>query len=205
MQVRRTLAVVNGTLQENLTGMRVIQSLNREERNLEDFVDRYNKDHFQSQIDSSRLSAALMPMVEGFSGVSMALVVVVGGLMVLDGSLQIGIVVAFALYIQRFFEPIRFITMQYTQMQRALTSSSHIFELMERPIVIREKHDATEMGHIRGEIEFNNVDFHYVDGSPVLKKMNLKIRSGETVAVVGVTGAGKKIQERINGNCRRTR
>ena len=191
MQVRRTLAVVNGNLQENLTGMRVIQSLNREEKNLEDFVDRYNKDHFESQIDSSRLSAALMPLVEGFSGISMALVVVVGGLMVLDGSLQIGIVVAFALYIQRFFEPIRFITMQYTQMQRALTSSSHIFELMDRPILIREKHDATEMSNIRGEIEFNNVDFHYVEGSPVLKGMNLKIRSGETVAVVGVTGAGK--------------
>lgn len=191
MQVRRTLAIVNGNLQENLTGMRVIQSLNREGRNLDDFVNRYNKDHLQSQIDSSRLSAALMPLVEGFSGISMALVVVVGGIMVLDGNLQIGIVVAFSLYIQRFFEPIRFITMQYTQMQRALTSSSHIFELMDRPIAIREKPDAPEIGSIKGEIEFKNVDFHYVEGLPVLKNMNLQIRAGETVAIVGVTGAGK--------------
>ena len=191
MQVRRTLAVVNGNLQENISGMRVIQSLNREDENYHHFADTLNKNHMEAQLSSSRLSAALMPTVEVLAGTAMALVIVFGGLMVIDGGLQIGIVVAFALYIQRFFEPIRFLTMQYTQLQRALTSSSHIFELMDNKPQIFDKPSATDIPVIKGRVAFEDVHFSYEPGVEVLKGINLTIEAGETVAVVGATGAGK--------------
>jgi ATP-binding cassette subfamily B protein len=190
MRVRRTLAIVNGNLQENISGMRVIQSLNREEENLRQF-DKLNNDHLDANLNAGRLSAALMPSVEALSGISTALAIIFGGFMVIDGSLEVGVVVAFTLYIQRFFEPIRNLTMQYTQMQRAMTSGSHIFELMAEPPTVVDKPNAQKMPPIKGEVSFEDVWFSYVPGVEVLKSVNLKIQPGETIAVVGATGAGK--------------
>ena len=190
MRVRRALAVVNGNLQENISGMRVIQSLNREDENYRHFTS-LNRTHLEAQLSSQRFSASLMPSVEILSGIAMAVVVALGGVMVINGNLEIGVVVAFALYIQRFFEPIRNLTMQYTQMQRAMTSASHIFEVVDEKPEITEKSNALEMPQIDGEVCFENVNFRYTPDVPILKGVNLKMRQGETVAVVGATGAGK--------------
>lgn len=190
MRVRRALAIVNGNLQENISGMRVIQSLNREDENLEQF-DELNKNHLEATLSGSRLSSALLPGVEVLTGIAMGLVVVFGGLMVLSGDLVVGVVVAFALYIQRFFEPIRNLTMQYTMVQRAMTSAAHIFELMDVKPEIVQTYDAPMMPVLKGELAFENVSFHYTPGVSVLSEVNLRIREGETVAVVGATGAGK--------------
>lgn len=190
MRVRRSLAIVNGNLQENISGMRVIQSLNREDENYRHFTV-LNRTHLEAQLSSQRFAASLMPSVEILSGFAMAVVVALGGALVINGNLEIGVVVAFALYIQRFFEPIRNLTMQYTQMQRAMTSASHIFEVIDEKPEITEKLDALEMPQIDGEVCFENVNFRYTPNVPVLKGVNLKMRQGETVAVVGATGAGK--------------
>ena len=190
MRVRTALAIVNGNLQENISGMRVIQSMNREEKNYRRFRS-LNRDHREAQLSSQRFAASLMPSVEILSGIAMALVVIFGGLMTLDGAVAVGVVVAFALYIQRFFEPVRNLTMQYTQMQRAMTSASHIFELIDEKPEIVEKPDAKRMPQIQGEVVFDDVHFRYTPDVEVLKGINLTMNPGETIAVVGATGAGK--------------
>ena len=190
MRVRTALAIVNGNLQENISGMRVIQSLNREGENFRNFRS-LNHDHMEANLSSQRFAASLMPSVEILSGTAMALVVIFGGLMYLDGSLEVGVVVAFALYIQRFFEPIRNLTMQYTQMQRAMTSASHIFELIDEKPEIVEKPGAPRMPKVAGEVVFEDVHFSYTPDVEVIKGINLRMNEGETVAVVGATGAGK--------------
>ena len=190
MRVRRALAIVNGNLQENISGMRVIQSFNREDENLEHF-ERLNENHLEATLSASRLSSSLLPGVEVLTGVAMGLVIVFGGLMVINGDLLVGVVVAFALYIQRFFEPIRNLTMQYTMVQRAMTSAAHIFELMDVKPEIVQKPNAPAMSVVKGEVAFEDVHFHYMPGVEVISGIDLRIRAGETLAVVGATGAGK--------------
>ena len=190
MQVRRALATVNGNLQENISGMRVIQSLNREDQNFRSF-DGLNHNHLGASLTASRLSASLLPPVEILTAISMGLIIIFGGLMVINGNLTVGVVVAFALYIQRYFEPIRNLTMHYAQIQRAMTSGSHIFELMDIQPEIEDKPEAVEIPPIRGEVVFEDVKFHYTPAAEVLKGLNLCIKPGETLAIVGPTGAGK--------------
>ena len=190
MRVRRALAIVNGNLQENISGMRVIQSLNREDENLHQF-DELNRNHLEATLSGSRFSSALLPGVEVLTGIAMGLVIIFGGLMVLNGDLMVGVVVAFALYIQRFFEPIRNLTMQYTMVQRAMTSAAHIFELMDVKPEVAQIPNAPVMPMLKGELAFENVSFHYTPGVDVLRGIDLQIKQGETVAVVGATGAGK--------------
>ena len=191
MRVRTALAIVNGNLQENVSGMRVIQSMNREEKNYQNFR-RLNRNHREAQLSSQRFAASLMPTVEILSGTAMALIVIFGGLMALNGGAdEVAVVVAFALYVQRFFEPIRNLTMQYTQMQRAMTSASHIFELIDEKPVIVDKPNAVRMPQIQGKVEFDNVHFSYTPDVEVLKGIDLTMNPGETIAVVGATGAGK--------------
>ena len=189
-RVRRAIAVVNGALQENISGVRVVQSLTREDVNFRRF-DRLNHDHLDANLQASRLSSSLMPAAELLMAVGLALVVVFGGAMVLEGSLAIGALVAFAIYVQRFFDPIRNLTMQYTQLQRAMVAGTRIFQLMDIQPDIVDARDAVELPKLRGEVRFDHVNFHYIPGSPVLRDVNLHVRPGQSVALVGPTGAGK--------------
>ena len=191
MRVRREVAHVNSELQENISGMRVIQSLDRQDENLRQF-DGANRRYVDTSMNATRLSAALNPSVELVSAVSTALVIIFGGLMVLDGNIEVvGVLVAFALYIQRFFDPIRSLTMQYGQLQRAVASGRHIFEILDTEPLIRDKPGAAPLPPLMGEVRYEEVSFHYIPGMPVLKDVNLVIRPGERVALAGPTGAGK--------------
>jgi ATP-binding cassette, subfamily B, multidrug efflux pump len=114
IRVRMAIAVVNGNLQENVSGVRVIQSLGREEENFRRFQS-VNRENRNANVDAGRLTAAVMPLVEMSVAISMALILIVGGYRVLDGAIGVGVVTAFALYVQRFFEPIRNLVLQYTQ------------------------------------------------------------------------------------------
>ncbi len=190
IRVRQAIAVVNAGLQENLSGVRVVQSMNREQENLRQF-DRVNDRHLQANLTAGRLSALIMPLVELLMAVATAAAVVYGGHRVLDSDLQIGVLVAFALYIQRFFDPIRNLTMQYTELQRAMASGQRIFEVLDTKPEIADAPGAQALPPSRGEIRFEGVSHSYVRGIEVLHGLDLHIRPGERVALVGETGAGK--------------
>ena len=190
IRVRTAIATVNGNLQESISGVRVSQSMNRQGLNLHNF-DRLNDDHLQATLRAALISSVMSPAVEVLTVLSMGLVVVVGGTMVFDGGLEVGLLVAFLLYIQRFFEPIRQLSMNYTQFQRAMASGARIFELLDLTPEMVDREDAREMPPLKGEIRMDRVTFGYLDGVDVLKDISLHVGAGETVALVGLTGAGK--------------
>jgi ATP-binding cassette subfamily B protein len=190
IRVRRAISIVNGRLAQNIAGVRVVQSLNRENLNLQQF-EQVNRDHLEANLGASRLSAYLMPTVELLTAVSLVLVILVGGRMVLVGALQVGALVAFALYVQRFYDPIRNLTMQYTQLQRSMTAGVRIFEMLEVKPDVVDRPGAAELPSLKGEVRYEHVDFHYAPAVPVLRDINLHIKPGQTVALVGPTGAGK--------------
>ena len=190
LRVRTAIADVNSGLQENISGVRVVQSLNREETNIRRFGES-NAENLNANLQASRLSAALIPSVEMLTALGLAIVVFVGGSLVLDGTIQAGVLVAFALFIQRFFEPVRSLTQEYGQLQRAMVAGDRIFEILDMKPEIEEKQDAVELPPIKGDIVYENVSFYYDEDTPVLKDVSLHIEPGQTVAFVGPTGAGK--------------
>ena len=190
IQVRQAISIVNSRLQQNISGVRVVQSLNREDLNLSQF-DRVNQNHLDANLSAIRLSAYLMPVVDIVTAIALGLVVFVGGSMVLDGELLPGVLIGFAIYVQRFFEPIRSLTMQYSQFQRAMTAGVRIFELLDVEPEVVDRPGAPELPSVKGEIRYEHVSFEYVPGMPVLQDINLHIKPGQTIALVGQTGAGK--------------
>src|SRR5436190_23000112 len=166
-RTRAAISVVNATLQENISGMRVIQSLAREERNRGEFdeINRHNRD---TNLQASRIAALVLPLVEVVAAVAIALVVVYGGILVSQGKLQVGVLVAFTLYINRFFDPIRDLSQQYTQLQRSGVAAERIFQILDVPIELRDRADAYELLEITGAVEFRDVVFGYRSDRPLL-------------------------------------
>jgi ABC-type multidrug transport system fused ATPase/permease subunit len=189
-RTRAAISLVNATLQENISGMRVIQSLAREKRNHSEF-DELNAYNRETNQEASRIAALILPLVEVVAAMAIAITVLYGGLLVSQGHLQVGVLVAFTLYINRFFDPIRDISQQYSQLQRAGVAAERIFQILEMPIEITDRTAAEKLPQIRGEVEFRDVSFGYSRNVSVLSRLNLHIRAGQTVAIVGPTGAGK--------------
>jgi ATP-binding cassette subfamily B protein len=187
---RAAISLVNATLQENISGMRVIQSMAREDRNRAEFdeLNAYNRD---TNLDASRVAALVLPLVEVVAALAIALTIVYGGSLVARGALPIGVLVAFTLYINRFFDPIRDLSQQYTQLQRSGVAAERIFHVLDVPIEITDKPAARELPEVRGEVELRDVVFGYTHDVPVLHGLNLRIAPGRMVALVGTTGAGK--------------
>jgi ATP-binding cassette subfamily B protein len=190
VRVRQAIAIVNSNLQENVSGVRVIQSLSREDENTRRFAG-INRENLRANVEAGRLTAAVMPAVELLVSVATALVVIFGGWRVLDGSLTVGVVVTFALLVQRFFDPVRDLVLQYTQLQRAMAGGQRIFEVLDTPPEIVDSDKAVVLPDVRGEVVFDHVGFEYVDGVRVLDDIDLHVKPGETIAIVGPTGAGK--------------
>ena len=186
-----TNSITAGAMAEGINGVRTVQNLDRQKVNFDLFDDKAYA-NLRTQLTGSRFAQVMVPIVDSLTGTAMAIVVVVGGSLALNGSLEIGVIVAFLFYIQRFFDPIRSLTMQYSIMQRAMTSGRRITEVLDIPASITDKPDAITLTRdMDGSVEFRDVDFAYDPDRPVLKKVSFKVKPGETVALVGPTGSGK--------------
>jgi len=190
IKVRQAISVVNAQLQEGISGVRVIQSLSQERRSFEQF-DNVNQTHLGANMDAVRMQALMVPVVQILSGIAFGLVLVVGGYQVLEGQMGPGVLIGFLLYIQQFFRPVFELTMLYTELQRAMASGARIFELLDIEPEIKDRPDAIELPTVRGKVKFNHLSFAYEPGVGVLHDVNLTVSPGETVAIVGRTGAGK--------------
>ncbi len=190
IRVRQSIAIVNANLQENVSGVRVIQSLSREDENAKRF-DSINRNNLDANVDAGRLTAAVMPLVEVIVAAGMALVIGYGGYRVLNGHLSVEALIAFTLTLQLLFDPVRDLVLQYTQLQRAMAGGERVLEVLDTKPDFEDKPGAYVLPEVKGRVDFNNVTFRYVDDVPVLSNIDLHVKAGETIALVGETGAGK--------------
>jgi ATP-binding cassette subfamily B multidrug efflux pump len=205
--VRAAISWVNSVLAENINGVRVVQAFSRQQENYEFFRDEVNRNHLVMSLRAARV-ASIFPSVIDFLGTTaVAIVVYIGGRAALGqgatAAITPGELVAFILYIERFFEPIRDLGNRYDSFQTTMAASERIFGLLDNPVEIQDVPDAREMPRIKGEVRFDQVSFHYSDDDTlVLKDINLHVQPGQTVALVGETGAGKstlvKLLSRFN-------
>ena len=188
--VRFHLARLNSYMQEHITGMSIVQIFSKEDKELDNFSN-INRDHKKANIDSIFYYAVFFPIVEILSSIAIALIIWYGGGEVIQNAMTIGVLFAFIQYTEMFFRPIRDLSEKYNIMQTAMASSERIFKLLDNETFVKNPEHPKKLDEVKGGIEFKNVWFSYNPDEYVLKDVSLKINPGETVAIVGHTGAGK--------------
>lgn len=187
--VRRKVATVTAHVAENVSGVKVVKSFSREAENLNRFK-KVNRETRDAQMHASMLGAIFWPTMEVISWIGIGMIYWYGGLGVIRGELTLGLLLAFVGYMHQFFEPIRNMSGLYQTMQDAMAGAERIFEILDQEPTVKDKPGAIELPPIRGDVEFKNVCFAY-DEIPILKNVSFKANAGETIAIVGPTGAGK--------------
>ncbi len=191
-KVRAAISWTNSVLAENVNGVRVVQAFSRQAHNFSNFKDYVNRYFLETSLDAAKVASAFTPVVDVLGAIATALVVYLGGTAVLGESITAGVLIAFVLYIDRLFDPIRDLSRRFDTLQSTMAGGERILELLNTPIEVRDAEDAVEMPPILGEVRFENVSFHYSDDPTlVLDGINLHVEAGQTVALVGETGAGK--------------
>ena len=188
--VRLHLARLNSYMQEHVTGMSVVQIFNKEKEELKKFSD-INNDYRVANIKSIFYYAIFYPSVELLSSIAIGLIIWYGGGEVIQGTLTIGVLFAFIQYTEMFFRPIRDLSEKYNIMQTAMASSERIFKLLDNDTFVKNPEKPVKINSVSGKIDFKNVWFAYNDEDYVLKDISFSINPGETIAIVGHTGAGK--------------
>ena len=187
---RQRHSLINGYLNESITGIRVTKSFTREEENFDHFED-LNSSYFDANVEAARLAAIFFPGVDFMGSLATALVVGVGGYLVTGESLTAGTLVAFVFYVERFFDPIRELAQRYNTFQAAMASSERIFNLLDTEPDLKDAQNAEALPPVEGEVAFNHVTFGYNDEEVVLHDIDLHVQPGQRIALVGETGAGK--------------
>ena len=194
---RQRLSLINGYLNESISGIRVTKSFTREPVNYRHFDD-LNRSYFEANTEAAWLAGIFFPGVDFLGSVATALVVGVGGWLVLGDALTAGTLVAFVLYVERFFDPIRELAQRYNTFQATMAASERLFTLLDSLPDIVDARDAKILPPVEnGHVEFDHVHFSYKVGEPVLKDFTLQAEAGQRVALVGETGAGKSTVIRL--------
>ena len=188
--VQRNLGTLNAVMEENIAGIRVIQAFAQEGQSFDQFAEA-NADYRQVGIRADIITAALGPMFTTMSILTIAVAAWLGGWLALRGVVQVGVIATFVVYIMNFFRPMRSIAMLYNQLQSALAGSERIFEVLDAEPSVQDAANAQSLSRIQGAVKFDHVGFAYEADKPVLIDINLEAAPGETIALVGPTGAGK--------------
>lgn len=189
-EARDASSTANSALAENIQGVRTVQESRREAMNFKLYEEKA-RENMSAQNNSAAMTQVMVPTVDVLTGLAMGIVVVVGGNAVLGGRLDVGVMVAFIFYVQRFFDPVRMLSMQYTIMQRAMAAGHRIFEVLDVPVTIVDKPDAEPLADFEPTVEFRNVTFGYDPARPVLHDVSFEVQPRQVVALVGPTGSGK--------------
>jgi ABC-type multidrug transport system fused ATPase/permease subunit len=187
---RERIAAVTAYLQETLSGVRVVRSFGQEPRHAA-AMDELNEANREANMKTVYLNATYFPAIELLSAVGTAAIVLYGGTQVIDNALQIGVIVAFIGYLQLFFDPIQQLSQLYTTYQQGMAALDKIFDLLDTEPEMMDGAGAIDPGTLRGEIEMDGVWFAYADEEWALRDVDLHVPSGQTLALVGATGAGK--------------
>jgi len=201
-RTRETIGAITAYLQETLSGIRVVRSFAQEPRHEERFA-LFNEDNREANMVTVRLNALYFPAVEMLSGVAMAAIVLYGGFQAIDGHITVGTIVAFVALLAYMFDPIQQLSQLYTTYQSGMAALEKIYQLLDVQPDIVDHPDALQLGRIRGEIEFEDVSFAYRQRGAeeevvlALDDVNLHVPPGQTVALVGATGAGKSTMAKL--------
>ncbi len=187
---RETVGDVTAGLQEEIVGVREAQAFNRTEANIERFRER-NAANRTANVQAVAITSAFAPAIDVLGTLATALVIGYGGYLVVTGSLTVGLLTAFLIYVQQFFRPIQLASQVYTQAQSALAGGERIYNILDEETEPPDPPDVPKLDRAEGRIEFENVSFAYNPGRPVLEEISFRTEPGQTIALVGPTGAGK--------------
>lgn len=189
-EVQTNLGNLNGVMEENISGIRIVKAFAHEEATFEEFV-AANSQYKQAGIRADVITASLGPMFNTMNIIVIAAVALLGGWLALRDIVQVGVIATFVIYVRNFFQPMRAIAMLYNQLQSALAGAERIFAVLDAVPSVEDLPDAQPLPAVQGAVKFENVSFEYVESKPVLADVNMDVKPGQTIALVGPTGAGK--------------